>query len=284
MHRARRTRRDGIEILSEDELKLMRKAGLVVAHALEEMSSAAQAGMTTREVDAIAVEHLARSGATSSFLGYDGGLGVPPFPAVTCQSVNDEVIHGIPGERVLQEGDLLSIDFGASVGGYHGDAARTVCIGEVEPLVSKLSAATWEALWAGIGAAHLAGRVSDISAAVETSLRRHRRFGIVRNYTGHGIGHKMHLPPDIANYGPPGRGPTIRKGMCLAIEPMATLGTHRTEVAEDEWTVTTVDGTFGAHWENTVTVTAHGLWILTEIDGGAEELSQRGLPFGPLCD
>ena len=280
----RRRRRSGVEILTEDELRTMRKAGLVVARALQEMTTSAREGMTTSEVDAIAVEVLARAGASSSFLKYEPGYGVPPCPAVTCLSVNDEVVHGIPGPRVLKSGDLLSIDFGAIVEGLHGDAARSVGIGEVEPLVAKLNEATEKSMWAGVAAARLGGHVSDISAAVERSLRRSGRYGIVREYTGHGIGHQMHQPPDIPNYGPPGKGPVIERGMALAIEPMATLGSPRTDVLDDEWTVVTADGSVGAHWENTVTLTEHGWWVLTEVDGGEEALSRLGLPYGPLAD
>ena len=262
----------------------MRRAGLVVARALREMTSCVREGMTTREVDAIAVEVLARAGATSNFLGYEPGYGVPPYPAVTCLSVNDEVVHGIPSERVLKNGDLLSIDFGAVVEGYHGDAARSVGVGELEPLVARLDQATRDSMWAGIGAARIGGTIGDISSAVERSLKRSGRFGIVRDFTGHGIGHQMHQPPDIPNYGPPGRGPRIERGMCLAIEPMATLGGSRTDVLDDDWTAVTSDGSVAAHWENTITVTPHGLWVLTELDGGEEMLGKLGLPYGPLAD
>ena len=274
----------GIELMSEDELKMMRKAGLAVARGLQEMTSSVRAGMTTREVDAIGAESLARSGATSNFLGYEPGYGVPPFPAVSCLSVNDEVVHGIPSERVLKQGDLLSIDFGGIVGGYHGDAARSVGIGELEPLVAKLNRDTEASMWAGIGAARLGGTIAEISEAVERSLKSNGRYGIVRDYTGHGIGHHMHQPPDIPNYRTSGRTATIAPGMCLAIEPMATLGGRQTDVLDNEWTVVTVDGSVGAHWENTITVTAKGLWVLTELDGGEAALKRLGLPFGPLAD
>jgi len=262
----------------------MRRAGLVVARALQEMTSAVRPGMTTAEVDAIAVEVLAREGAKSSFLGYEPGYGVPPYPNVTCLSVNDEVVHGIPSQRVLQDGDLLSIDFGAIVEGYHGDAARSVGVGELEPLVSRLNAATRDSLWAGIAAAKLGNRIGDISAAIESSLRRAGRYGIVREYTGHGIGHSMHQPPDIPNVGRAKQGPIIERGMCLAIEPMATLGRHHVQTREDQWTVATVDGSTGSHWENTITLTKQGWWVLTELDGGEAALGKLGLPFGPLSD
>ena len=278
------TRPNGIEILSEDELKLMRSAGLVVAHALQEMTQAAAAGMTTSDVDAIAVEVLARFGATSSFLGYEPAPMLPPYPAVTCTSVNDELIHGIPTQRALKDGDLLSIDFGACIGGYHGDAARSVGIGELRPEVAVLNQVTYESLWAGISAARLGRTIGDISYAIQRFITRAGKYGIVRGYTGHGIGHNMHQPPDIPNYGKPKKGPRIERGMCLAIEPMVTLGTHNTGVLDDDWTVVTADGSIGAHWENTITVTKHGLWVLTEIDGGEETLNKLGIPFGPLAD
>jgi len=280
----RRRRHSGIEILDPDDLKTMRKAGLVVAQALHEMTTSVRAGMTTSEVDAIAVEVLACAGATSSFLHYEPGYGVPPYPAVTCLSVNDEVVHGIPGPRVLKDGDLLSIDFGAIVEGLHGDAARSVGIGTLEPLVTALSEATEKSMWAGISAARIGGKIGDISAAVERSLKYSGRYGIVRDYTGHGIGHEMHQPPDIPNYGPPNKGPVIEEGMALAIEPMATLGTYRTDVLDDDWTVVTSDGSVAAHWENTITLTKNGYWVLTELDGGEEALNRLGLKYGPLTD
>ncbi|MDR2975330.1 MAG: type I methionyl aminopeptidase [Propionibacteriaceae bacterium] len=275
--------REVIEILSDDELKLMRQAGLVVAEALTRMTGSAREGMTTNEVDAIGAEVLARHGATSNFLGYEPGYGIPPYPAVSCLSVNNEVVHGIPSDRVLKKGDLLSIDFGAIVQGYNGDAARSVIIGSADPAVVALAQATEASLWAGIGAARVGGTIGEISAAVERSVRRSGHYGIVRDFTGHGIGHHMHQPPDIPNYRC-GRGATIARGMCLAIEPMVTLGRDRVATLEDEWTVVTVDSSVAAHWENTITVTSHGLWVLTEEDGGEAMLTRLGLPFGPLAD
>jgi methionyl aminopeptidase len=274
----------GIEILSDEDLKLMRKAGLVVARALREMTSNVRVGMTTHEVDAIAVDVLAREGATSSFLGYEPMKGIPPYPGVTCLSVNEEVVHGLPSERVLAEGDLLSIDFGAMIEGVHGDAARSVGIGDLASDVEKLNIDTEKSLWAGISAARLGGKIGDISSAIERSLRNAGKYGIVRGYTGHGIGHQMHQPPDIPNYGSRGKGPIIEQGLCMAIEPMATLGTSNTDILDDDWTVVTTDGSVGAHWENTITVTKFGIWVLTEEDGGEETLHRLGLPFGPLSD
>ncbi|MDR0959788.1 MAG: type I methionyl aminopeptidase [Propionibacteriaceae bacterium] len=281
----RRRRDSGIEIKNTPQLLRMRRAGLVVARALTVMEDAVTVGMTTAEVDAIAVEVLAEAGATSSFLGYAPG-GVAPYPAVTCVSVDDEVVHGIPSsERVLADGDLLSIDFGALLDGYHGDAARTVEIGAVSPEAHRLVADTHEALWAGIAAARLGSRIGDISAAVEESLRSHdTRYGIVKEFTGHGIGTAMHQEPSIPNYGRAGRGPVIRTGMALAIEPMVTLGTNRVAILDDDWTVVTTDGSWAAHWEHTITVTDRGVWVLTAEDGGEELLGRHGIPFGPLAD
>ncbi len=275
----------GVELKTPDQLRVMRRAGLVVARTHEALASAAAPGVTTGELDALARDILARHGATSSFLGYGAQWGYPPFPAVTCISVNEEVVHGIPGERVLAEGDLVSVDFGAIVDGWHGDGAVTIAVGQVSDADARLSEVTREALWAGIGAARLGGRVTDVSHAVETSIRgAGAGYGILADYTGHGIGSAMHQVPDVPNTGRAGRGPKIVPGLALAIEPMVTLGTDEGVVAEDEWTVCTADGSRAAHWEHTITVTRRGLWVLTALDGGEAELTARGLPFGPLSD
>lgn len=276
-------RRDGIEVLSMDEIKLMRRAGLVVAEALGEMTASAKPGMTTREIDAIAVEVLARHGATSSFLGYQPG-GAPPYPAVSCLSVNEQVVHGIPGSYVLKDGDLLSIDFGAIVDGYHSDAARSVGIGQLKPEVAELNTITEQAMWAGIAAVGPANTVSDIAVAIQHSILDSGPYGIVCDYSGHGIGHNMHQPPDVPNRRRPGRSPILVVGMCLAIEPMATLGTEQTQTLNDGWTVSTADGSIGCHWENTVAITRRGLWVLTEPDGGRAALARLHRRFAPLAD
>jgi len=274
----------GLELKTPDQLRLMRQAGLVVADALAAMALAVRPGVRTRQLDALAREVLSRHRAASSFLGYSPSPGTPPYPAVVCTSVDEVVVHGIPGDRVIAEGDLVSIDFGARLEGFHGDAAVTVEAGAVAPQAARLNAVTREALWAGIGAARLGGTVGDISSAIQRHIRRQGRYGIVRDFTGHGIGTAMHLPPDVPNVGRPRRGPTLTEGLCLAIEPMVTLGGHQTALADDEWTVVTVDGSWAAHWEHTIAVTPHGLWVLTALDGGEEELTRRGLPFGPLAD
>ncbi len=264
----------GIEIKSPGELNVMRVAGLVVAHTLELLRTHVRPGITTLELDALAEEHIRASGATPSFLGYHG------FPGSICASVNDEVVHGIPGDRVLADGDLLSLDCGAIVDGWHGDAAISVAVGEVRDDVRRLMAVTQESLWRGIAAARLGGRVSDISHAVEQYVRAEGQYGIVEDYTGHGIGSAMHLPPDVPNLGRPGRGPRLVAGLALAVEPMITLGTHETDVLDDEWTVVTSDGTWAAHYEHSFALTPDGLWVLTALDGGRKALTALGAPYG----
>jgi methionyl aminopeptidase len=239
--------------------------------------------VTTIELDGIARERIAAAGAVSSFLGYGGGFGLPPFPAVTCISVNSEIVHGIPGDRVLADGDLVSVDFGVSVNGWHGDSAITFSVGTPDPVAETLSEATRQAMWAGIAAARIGARIGDIAHAVETSVRAQpQRYGIVAEYTGHGIGTAMHQPPDVPNLGRPGRGELLAKGICVAIEPMVTLGSAATATLDDEWTVVTRDGSLAAHWEHTIALTPAGVWVLTAEDGGEAELRARGVKFGPL--
>jgi methionyl aminopeptidase len=274
----------GIELKSPADIVKMRRAGLVVAKALEAMSAAAQPGATTADLDEVARDVLAQAGATSSFLGYSPGWGLTPYPATVCTSVNDQVVHGIPSDRVLQDGDLVSIDFGAILDGWHGDAAVTVEVGTVAPAIHRLNEVTRQALWAGLGAARLGGRVGDVSHAIERAVRAQGRYGLVREYTGHGIGTAMHQEPDVPNFGRARRGPSLTEGLCLAVEPMVTAGSARTAVLDDDWTVVTADGSWSAHWEHTMTVTPHGLWVLTAPDGGEAELTSRGLAYGPLAD
>lgn len=277
--------RRGVEIKTPAQLRLMRRAGLVVAEIHTALADAAAPGVTTRELDLLAREILARRRAESSFLGYGADWGHPPYPAVTCISVNDEVVHGIPGDRVLAEGDLVSVDVGAIIEGWHGDGAVTFGVGELAASDERLSEVTRAALWAGIGAARLGGRIGDISAAIEASVRAQpQAYGLVREYSGHGIGSAMHQPPDVPNEGRAGKGPRIVAGMALAIEPMVTLGSPDGVVGDDEWTVLSADGSRAAHWEHTITVTPQGLWVLTAPDGGEAELTARGWPFGPLAD
>lgn len=266
-------RRPMIQIKSEAEVELMRVAGLVVAGALAAVRAAVAPGVTTAELDLVAQTYIGDHGATPSFLGYHG------FPATICASVNDQVVHGIPSfERVLTDGDIVSIDCGAIVDGYHGDAAITVPVGEVRPELKELLRVTELSLWAGLAVARPGGRLSDISHAVERSLRGHdRAYGIVRNYGGHGIGTEMHQEPHVLNYGRAGHGPKLVRGMALAIEPMVTLGGHDCDELADGWTVVTTDGSAAAHFEHTVTVTEVGPWVLTAEDGGMARLAELGV-------
>lgn len=268
--------RERIEIKTEDQVRAMRRAGLVVATAHEAVRAAARPGLTTADLDAVAAGVLKDAGADSSFLGYHG------YPAVLCVSVNDEIVHGIPGERVLAPGDVVSVDFGAVVDGWHGDAAFTVVLDDAHPADVALSATTEAAMWAGIAA--LAGdRLGLVGDAVEQVVRDSGgSYGIVQEYVGHGIGSAMHQPPDVLNYSTKNPGPRLRPGMCLAVEPMLTRGRRHTRVLGDDWTVVTADGSRAAHWEHTVAILEGGLWVLTAPDGGAERLGALGLTVAPL--
>ncbi len=265
-------RREQIEVKSPEQLQAMRAAGLVVADALAAVAAALTPGVTTGQLDAVAADVIKTAGATPSFLGYHG------FPATICTSVNDEIVHGIPGSRVIAEGDLVSVDCGAIVDGWHGDAALTLAAGEVDPAQRQLMAVTENALWAGLAQARAGGRLSDIGHAVERSVRAVGPFGIVEEYVGHGIGSSMHMEPSVPNYGRPGHGPRLVAGMALAVEPMVTLGQRHTRLLDDDWTVVTADGTRAAHFEHTVAITLEGPWVLTAHDGGAERLSVLGVP------
>lgn len=260
-----------IEIKTAEQFEYMREAGLVVGRTLELVRSQATAGMTTADIDAIAREQLAAAGATSSFLGYHG------FPATICVSVNEEVVHGIPGSKPLHEGDLVSVDFGAIIEGFHGDAAISFGIGHLDDTSQRLCDVTERSLWAGLAKAVAGNALSDISHAVETCVRADGAWHVIEDYVGHGIGSRMHMEPPVPNYGPPGKGPQLRVGMALAIEPMVTVGTIDTEVLEDDWTVVTVDDSRAAHWEHTVCITEQGPWVTTAVDGGVVRLRALGL-------
>ena len=264
-------RKEKFEIKTFDQFLKMRKAGLVVADTLTRIEKEAVPGVTTGDLDRIAREELKRFGATPSFLGYHG------YPAVICSSVNDEVVHAIPNERPLQDGDILSVDFGAIVDGWHGDSAITIEIGSKIPEQSKLSAVTRESMWAGLAKAVAGNRLTDISHAVEKTIRAAGDYGILEEYTGHGIGTKMHMEPSVPNFGRPGFGPELQVGMALAIEPMVTLGARHVHTLSDDWTVVTDDGSRASHWEHTVAITEEGPWVLTAHDGGAEYFSQHGV-------
>lgn len=267
-------RRSRIEVKTAAELEHMRAAGLVVAGTLEHVRALVAPGVTTAELDAAAEEYIRRAGAQSNFKGYHG------FTGVICTSVNDEVVHGIPGPRALHEGDLISIDCGAIVAGWHGDAAITVPVGQVPAAALALSGATERALWAGLARALPGGRLTDIGAACEAEIAG--RYGIVRDYVGHGIGSAMHMEPSVPHVGPPGRGPVLRPGMALAVEPMITAGSPETTVLDDDWTVVTLDGSLAAHWEHSVAITPTGPFVLTAADGGAARLGELGVAIGSL--
>ena len=267
----------GIEVKSPAQIDAMRRAGLVVGRTIDLLRREVRPGVSTAELDAVAERHIRAQGAVPNFLQY----GAPPFPASTCISVNDEVVHGIPGPRVLAAGDVVSVDCGAAVDGWHADAAITFTLGAVDPAVSELLEATEEALWQGICQVRSGGRVGDVSAAVQRSLDAGaRRYGIVRDYTGHGIGSALHMAPDVPNHGRAGSGPRITEGMALAVEPMVVLGDPETVTAPDDWTVVTADGSLAAHFEHTVAVTADGSWVLTAADGGRARLTELGARYG----
>ena len=269
--------RPRVEVKSPAELELMRAAGVVVHDALVLVREVAAPGMTTAALDAAAERHIRAAGAVPNFLGY----GDPPFPATTCISVNDEVVHGIPGPRVLAEGDVVSVDCGAVVEGWHADAAVTFTLGAVAPEVDELLGVTEEALWRGIAAVRAGGRVGEVSAAVQGYVEgAGDGYGIVRDYTGHGIGSALHQPPDVPNRGRASSGARIVEGMALAIEPMVVLGGHETLTAADEWTEVTADGSLAAHFEHTGAVTASGPWVLTAADGGRARLESLGARYG----
>jgi methionyl aminopeptidase len=284
--------RERIEYKTLDQVRVMRRAGLVVADALDAVMAAARPGMTTSDLDEVAADVIAGAGAKPSFLGYHG------FPATVCTSVNDEVVHGIPGPRVLAVGDLVSVDCGAIVDGWHGDSAVSFVLGADGPLPAGRSGAvtddaadpadaglvraTEAAMWAGIAALASAQRLNEVGAAVEAAVELAGEadgveYGIVEDYVGHGIGSAMHQPPDVVNYRVSDRGPRLRPGMCLAIEPMVTRGAGTTRVLEDDWTVVTQDSARAAHWEHTVAVLDGGITVLTARDGGAERLAALGV-------
>jgi methionyl aminopeptidase len=264
-----------IEYKTPAEIGLMRQAGLVVAAALDALRDAVRPGISTADLDEVARGVIFGSGATSNFLGYHG------FPATICTSVNSEIVHGIPSAKaVLRDGDIVSIDCGAIVDGFHGDAAITVPVGEVSADKLELLRVTEESLWHGMAAARLGGRLIDISRGVEDYIRSQPHptggsWGIVEEYVGHGIGTAMHQDPQVHNYVGPrmGRGPEIVKGLALAVEPMVNLGGRHTRVLEDGWTVVTQDGLASAHFEHSFTVTDDGVLVLTATDGGHERIA-----------
>jgi len=265
----------GIEIKTREQLAMMRAAGLVVADALRTLAAAVRPGVSTAELDAIAEHDIRAAGAIPSFKGYHG------YPATICASVNNEIVHGIPSpSRRLREGDLISIDCGAIVEGWHGDAAVTVGVGVISAEHARLLEVCETALWHGLAQARVGGRLGDISYAVQESIYGAGSYGVVEEYTGHGIGTAMHMDPPVPNYGRPGRGPRLVAGMALAIEPMVMLGGPDTVLLDDDWTVVTADGSWAAHFEHTVAITAEGPWVLTASDGGKSGLAALGEAAG----
>ncbi|ODA42175.1 type I methionyl aminopeptidase [Desulfosporosinus sp. BG] len=245
-----------IELKNANQFSRMRNAGRIVGETLALMRELAKPGVTTLELDRMAEEYIRAQGAIPAFKGYNG------FPATLCTSVNEQVVHGIPGLRCLESGDIISIDCGAVIDGYFGDAAVTLPIGEVSPDLQKLLRVTEESLMLGIAQAKLGNRLYDVSYAVQTHVEANG-FSVVRDYVGHGIGRAMHEDPQIPNFGKPGRGPRLEVGMALAIEPMVNMGTYEVQTLKDHWTVVTKDKRPSAHFEHTVAITENGLEILT---------------------
>jgi methionyl aminopeptidase len=263
-------REPAIQIKTPAQIARMYEAGQVVARTLAALADAVRPGATTAELDAIAEREIRSAGAVPSFLGYSG------YPASICASVNEQVVHGIPadGDR-LRAGDIISIDCGAILDGWHGDAAISVAVGEIDPADQALLDACEASMWAGIAQAVPGRRLSDISNAVERSVRGSGDYGLIREYTGHGIGTEMHMDPAVRNYGPPGQGPRLLAGMALAIEPMITRGGREVAELEDGWTVVSVDGSRAAHFEHTVAITAGGPWVLTALEGAKSAAAER---------
>jgi methionyl aminopeptidase len=243
---------------SKHELDLMREAGRIVAMTHRELAKAIRPGITTKELDQIADDFIRSQGASPSFKGYHG------YPASICTSVNEELVHGIPGSRVLHEGDIISIDIGAYKNGYHGDSAWTYAVGQISDEAARLLQVTEESLYKGIEQATTSNRLTDISHAIQTYVEA-QGFSIVRDYVGHGIGREMHEDPQVPNFGPPGRGPRLKSGMVLAIEPMVNAGAYHVRTLTDHWTVVTVDNKYAAHFEHTVAITDEGPEILTRL-------------------
>ncbi|MET7932560.1 type I methionyl aminopeptidase [Streptomyces sp. NPDC005322] len=273
-----------VEIKTAEQIAKMREAGLVVAAIHQATREAAVPGATTKDLDDVARKVLADHGAKSNFLGYGG------FPATICTSVNDVVVHGIPDrETVLKDGDIISIDAGAIVDGWHGDAAFTAFVGTGHaPELHELSRVTEESMWAGIAAVRKGNRLIDISKAIEGYIRRQPRpasgkYGIIEDYGGHGIGSQMHMDPHLLNYVSKkrGKGPKLVPGFCIAIEPMVSLGTAKTHVLSDDWTVKTDDATWSSHWEHSVALTEEGPLVLTAVDGGKAKLAELGIDTAP---
>ena len=267
-----------IELKSNAQMATMHQAGLILHQGLNDVVAAAKPGVTTAQLDEVFRKVLSDNGATSNFLGYYG------FPATICASVNEEVVHGIPGERVLQDGDVISVDAGAVIDGWHSDSARTVLVGNVDAADQRLSEVTEEAMWAGIAAYAKAKHVGEIGNAIQDSVRAQDgdTLGILEDYVGHGIGSAMHQAPDVFNYRSGMRGPRVKAGMVLAIEPMLVRGDIATKTLDDDWTVVTVDGANASQWEHSVARHKEGIWVITAPDGGASRLERYGVTPVPI--
>jgi methionyl aminopeptidase len=265
--------KSGIEIKTPEQIEAMRRAGLVVGRTLRILREAVQPGISTADLDELAAREIRGAGATPSFLNYHG------YPATICTSPNEVIVHGIPHpDTILHEGDIISIDCGAIVDGWHGDAAITVGVGEISPELTQLLQVCETALWQGLAQVRAGNRLTDVSHAVEASVRAAGPYGIIEEYVGHGIGSAMHMDPPVPNYGRPGRGPKLREGMALAVEPMIVLGQPETAVLEDDWTVVSVDGSYAAHFEHTAAITPDGPWVTTAEDGGEAGFAAIGQP------
>jgi methionyl aminopeptidase len=257
-----------IYLRSSEELQRMREAGRHVAEILLTLRDHAKPGVTTGELNAIAAREIRARSLESSFLNYAPG-GAPPYPAVVCTSVNEEIVHGIPGERVIEDGDLLKVDFGAIHDGFHGDSAVAMPVGDASqmpPRVRELVDVTLRSLYAGIEQLTPGNRIGDVSHAVQATVEA-AGFSVVKQFVGHGIGRRMHEEPQIPNFGRSGKGPRLRAGMVVAIEPMVNMGSDEVEMRSDRWTAATADGELSCHFEHTVAITEHGPEILTRIPG-----------------
>ncbi len=253
-----------VTLKSPAEIERMRRAGRIVAEVLALVESELRPGVSTAHIDALAEAHIRRSGATPSFKGYPGVNPRRPFPASVCISIDDEIVHGIPGDRLIREGQVVSIDAGAIVEGWHGDGARTFYVGTPPAPVRRLIDTTRLAMMAGIAAAVPGGHIEDISGAIE-DIARSGGYGIVRQFVGHGIGRAMHEEPQVPNYRLGRNGRRLEPGLCLAIEPMLTLGDHDTRILDDDWTIVTRDGSLAAHFEHSIAITDRGPEILTTV-------------------
>lgn len=253
-----------IQIKTEKEIEYMRESGRIVALALDAIEKAIKPGITTKELDRIAEQVLKENGAKPSFKGQEGFEGSKPYPATICASVNNQVIHGIPGSYKLQEGDIISIDMGALKNGYHGDAARTFAVGQISEEAQKLIDVTRECFFEGIKMAKVGYRLSDLSSAIQQYVESNG-FSVVREFVGHGIGRELHEDPQVPNYGKPGHGPRFTKGMIIAVEPMVNVGHYDIDILNDRWTVVTCDGSLSAHYENTIVITDEEPEILTML-------------------